>query len=199
MTETARGTGAALLKTGSATTAPAGDRRDEITNLIAFDIVDFVGWNNADMDVMRRYHAASVAVDMAGTHTDGIDAHVDMLQQILATGIAPKIVQHDPQVAEGAWTAVVGVMTEGSMATVAKWRDGAMTEEYLFLRPMTPDELTATDTANPVLSLTTPDDAALRVATGAAAGWSAQMGTDHAVFTLRVAGAVVERLGFARQ
>lgn len=174
----------------------AADYSQEITNLIHFDLIDFVGWNNNDMDVMRTYHGDGVAVDMMGVHTDGIDPHVDALVQMLS-GAFDKIVQHSPKLAQGDWTAVVGVTANGSMATVGQWKDGVLSAEYLFLRQLSAQEIAATDVSNAVATITTPDDKKLRAATGAEAGWSAVMGADYAIFTRTVDGSVAQQLGYA--
>ncbi len=193
-TATALALTATLL--GRTDPAQAQDHAQETTNLINFHLVDFIGWNNGDMDLMRRYHAAEVAVDMAGTHTDGIDPHVEVLTGMLAQG-AGKIVQHSPSLAEGEWTAVVGVTAAGNMATIARWKDGAMTTEHLFIRPLTADEIAAVDVSAPIVTVTTPDDAALRAATGAEPGWGAVMVDGFAIFTQTVDGKVTQTLGFA--
>jgi len=179
-----------------ATPGFAQDHGQETTNLINFHLVDFIGWNNADMDLMRKYHAAEVSVDMAGMHTDGIDPHVEALTGMLSQG-AGKIAQHSPSLAQGEWTAVVGVSAAGSMATIATWKDGAMTAEHLFIRPLSADEIAKVDVSAPIVTVTTPDDAALRAATGAEPGWSAVMVEGFAVFTRTVDGKVTQTLGFA--
>ena len=119
---------AATLFGTAVATASAEDFAQETTNLINFHLVDFIGWNNANMDVMRKYHGVDVAVDMAGMHTDGIDPHVQALTGMLSSG-AVKITQHSPSLAQGEWTAVVGITANGNMATVGKWKDGALTAE----------------------------------------------------------------------
>ena len=190
-------TSAAVLIAGFASAASAADVKKEITNLIAFDMVDFVGWNNADMKLLRNYHTDDVAVDMFATHTDGMDAHAAMLQQIHDSGQAEKIIQHLPKVAEGDWTAVGGITAKGSMATIAKWRDGKIAEEFLFLRPMSEAEVAAVDVSKSVVTITTPSDPEIRTATGAEAGWKAVMGADYVLFTQTVDGVAAKRLGFA--
>lgn len=177
-------------------TASAADFAEETTNLINFHLVDFIGWNNANMDVMRKYHGADVAVDMVGMHTDGIDAHVEALSGMLSQG-AGKITQHSPSLAQGEWTAVVGSSANGNMATIGKWKDGALTAEHLFVRPLTAEEVKTIDVSKPVISVTTPDDAGLRAATGAEPNWSAVMVEGFAIFTQTVDGKVVQQLGFA--
>jgi hypothetical protein len=194
-------TSAALILAGSlfgsnAMTASAADYAEETTNLIHFHLIDFIGWNNADMDVMRTYHRPEVAVDMAGMHTDGIDPHVEALTGMLSSGAA-KITQHSPSLAQGEWTAVVGVTANGNMSTIGKWKDGALTAEYLFIRPLKAEEIKAVDVSKPIVTVTTPDDAALRAATGAEIGWSAVMVDGYSIFTQTVDGKVAQQLGFA--
>lgn len=183
------------LLAGVPTLANAADYEQEKTNLLHFHMVDFIGWNNNNMDVMRTYHGADVAVDMAGMHTDGIEAHVEILSNALS-GDFNKIVQHSPSVAEGEWTAVVGVQGNSSIATIAIWKDGVMSAEYLFLRPLTDEEIKAVDVSKPIVTVTTPDDQDLRAATGAEAGWSAVMVDGNAIFTQTTDGEVTKQLGF---
>ncbi|MDV3253749.1 hypothetical protein DevBK_20605 [Devosia sp. BK] len=173
----------------------AAAESQEITNLTHFHLIDFIGWNNNNMDVMRAYHGAEVAVDMAGFHTDGLDAHIAALEGMQNAGTA-KIVQHSPNVAQGEWTAVVG-FSASSLATIGKWKDGVLTEEHLFLRPLSAEETKSVDMSNPIIVITTPDDAELRAATGAEAGWSATMVDGYAVFTQTLDGKVTQQLGFA--
>jgi hypothetical protein len=189
-------TATALILLGTATLAQAQDHTQETTNLINFHLVDFIGWNNANMDLMRKYHASEVSVDMAGMHTDGIDPHVEALTGMLSQG-AGKIVQHSPSLAQGEWTAVVGISAAGTMATIATWKDGAMTAEHLFIRPLSADEIAKVDVSAPIVTVITPDDAVLRAATGAEPGWSAVMVDGYAIFTQTVDGQVTQTLGFA--
>ncbi|MDQ5853751.1 MAG: ester cyclase [Chloroflexota bacterium] len=109
----------------------------EEQNLEAFDRVDFEAWNGPDWDLFRQLHTPDVIVDWAGTRTEGIDAHEEMARQSLAAYPA-KIVGHPIKIAQGEWTAVVGEIAGGiRMVTVAKWRDGAIAEEYIFLNSPT--------------------------------------------------------------
>jgi hypothetical protein len=80
-------TATALILLGTATLAQAQDHTQETANLINFHLVDFIGWNNANMDLMRKYHASEVSVDMAGMHTDGIDPHVEALFRAVAAWV----------------------------------------------------------------------------------------------------------------
>ncbi len=113
------------------------DRGEEggkgVRNAIVFHIVDFIGWNNRNWEVMRHTHTADVHVEFEGQHTDGIDAHIGWMTQTIRAEPDARILQHTPIVADGDWTCTVGVLSSGGqMATVAKWREGAIAEEYLF-------------------------------------------------------------------
>jgi hypothetical protein len=112
---------------------------DETTreNLNTMDHLDFTAWNKPDWDLFRRLHTSDVHVEVGGQgHTDGIDAHVDAMKSLIAsTGGQPMQVQSHP-IAFGSdeWTCVIGEFASGArMVTVAKWRDGAITEEYIWL------------------------------------------------------------------
>ena len=51
-----------------------------------------------------------------------------------AGGTVPQITLHPIGFGSGEWTCVVGEMEGyGRMVTVAKWRDGAIAEEYVWL------------------------------------------------------------------
>ena len=52
----------------------------EVTNATNFHVLDFVAWNNHDVDVFRRLHTADVKVNFGGNQTEGIDAHVQALE-----------------------------------------------------------------------------------------------------------------------
>ena len=92
---------------------------------------------------------------------------------------------------------MVGVTANGKMATIGKWKGGVLTEEHLFVRPLTTDQINAVDVSKPIVKVTTPNDAKLRAATGAEPGWSAAMVDGFAVFTQTTDSKVVRQLGFA--
>src|SRR4051794_26371972 len=105
----------------------------EEQNLEAFDRVDFEAWNGPDWDVFRQLHTNDVIVEMTGMRTEGIEAHVDACRQTVDAYPDSKIVSHPIKIAQGEWTAVVGEIAGGSkMVTIARWRDGAIAEEYIF-------------------------------------------------------------------
>ena len=107
-------------------------------NLQRMDELDFAGWNEADWEgVFTRNHADDVLVDVHGqASTRGIREHIDAMKAFVErTGGAPlQVKSHPIRFGSGDWTCVVGVLENGSrMVTVAKWRDGAITEEYVWL------------------------------------------------------------------
>ncbi|MDQ5853547.1 MAG: nuclear transport factor 2 family protein [Chloroflexota bacterium] len=110
----------------------------EEQNIVAFDKVDFEAWNGPDWDLFRQLHTPDVIVDWAGTRTEGIDAHEKMAREFVTAYPDAKIEGHPIKIAQGEWTAVVGELSGGTrMVTVARWRDGAISEEYIFLNAPT--------------------------------------------------------------
>jgi hypothetical protein len=107
-------------------------------NLQRMDELDFAGWNEADWEgVFTRNHTDDVLVDVHGqASTHGIRAHIEAMKAFVeSTGGAPlQVKSHPIRFGSGDWTCVVGELENGSrMVTLAKWRDGAITEEYIWL------------------------------------------------------------------
>jgi len=99
-----------------------------------FDKLDFDGWNGPDWQLFSQLHTDDVTVEMMGQRTEGVHAHIDMCQQIVEQNPEMKVTGHPIKIAQGEWTAVVGDITGGQrMVTVARWRNGAIAEEYVFL------------------------------------------------------------------
>jgi hypothetical protein len=97
-----------------------------------FEKVDFVAWNGPDWDVFRHLHTEDVHVDMFGEKTAGIDAHVDAAKRYQDAVPANKVLEHSVRMADGDWTCVISNAENGvNFVTVAKWRDGAICEEYI--------------------------------------------------------------------
>jgi len=106
-------------------------------NLQSMDELDFAGWNGADWEgVFTRYHTDDVIVDVHGqAPTHGIGEHIQAMKAFVeSTGGAPvQVKSHPVRFGSGDWTCVVGELENGSrMVTVAKWRDGAIAEEYIW-------------------------------------------------------------------
>lgn len=112
---------------------------NEVTrNLQSMDELDFKGWNEADWHgVFSHYHADDVLVDVHGQpQTNGVQQHIDAVRAFVeATGGTPiQITSHPIKFGSGEWTCVVGEFQGGGrMVTVAKWRDGAIAEEYIWM------------------------------------------------------------------
>ncbi|MEV6812210.1 hypothetical protein [Micromonospora sp. NPDC051296] len=112
---------------------------DQVTrNLKAMDELDFNGWNSADWNgAFARYHTDDVLVEMRGqSPTHGVREHIDAMQAFVrSTGGTPvQIKSHPIGFGSGEWTCVVGELEDGSrMVTVARWRDGAIAEEYIWM------------------------------------------------------------------
>jgi len=144
----------------------------EAVNGTNFHLLDFVAWNNRDMDMFRRLHTADVKVDMMGV-TEGIDAHVAAVQPMLSGPSAGRIVQHWPIVAQGEWTCMVGTIMPGNakMVTAAKWRDGAVSEEYILMKLLKPGSPRPALSGLPMMNISN-QNGDLKRQIGAEPGWS---------------------------
>lgn len=106
-------------------------------NLTNMDNLDFVGYNHGDWHgEFARYHTDDVLVDMKGTPvTHGLEDHIAAMRGFIdgVGGNIPQIVDHPIRFGSGEWTCVVGKLADGSrMVTVARWRDGRISEEYIW-------------------------------------------------------------------
>jgi hypothetical protein len=107
-------------------------------NLKGMDDLDFDGWNKADWNgVFAHHHTDDVHVDWKGAPpTDGIQAHIEAMKDyIKGTGseTPPQITSHPIKFGSGEWTCVIGEFEGGGrMVTVAKWKDAAIAEEYIW-------------------------------------------------------------------
>jgi hypothetical protein len=152
----------------SSAAAPA-----EVTNATNFHLLDFVAWNNHDLDVFRRLHTADVKVNFGGNQTEGIDAHVQALQPMWQPGGV--ITNHAPIIAQGEWTCMVGTIGPNMrMVTVAKWRDGAISEEYILSNQLKPGTAKPAVSGAPVASISN-QNAELKRLVGAEPGWSCSL------------------------
>lgn len=112
--------------------------RDHVeSNLQGMDDLDFTGWNNADWHgVFADHHTEDVYVGWKGQDpTRGIEEHIEAMKAYVesAGGAPPRITSHPIKFGSGEWTCVVGEFEGGGrMVTVAKWRDGAIAEEYIW-------------------------------------------------------------------
>ena len=129
----ARMAGAQEATPDAATPVTAADSATAEENLALFDRLDLEAWNNRDWDLFRQLHAEDVHVEGFGQATDGIEAHLAWAQAFVAQVPDSAIVAHPIRIGAGDWTAVTGVLSDGStMATIARWENGQIAEEYLF-------------------------------------------------------------------
>lgn len=138
-----------------AAAAAEAEAKQMAANLANFDDLDFNVFTDQKWDELHRSHAANITVHWPdGRTTEGIEPHIEDLKAMFVYAPDTRIKEHPIKVAQGEWTAVVGVM-EGTfskpmpigggktipptgkafklqMATIGHWKDGVMTEEYLF-------------------------------------------------------------------
>ena len=82
------------------------------------------------------------------------------------------ITNHAPIIAPGEWTCMVGVLGPSMrMVTVATWRDGAISEEYIVSKLLKPGAAEPGVSGSPVASIRNQNPALKRLV-GAEAGWS---------------------------
>jgi hypothetical protein len=112
---------------------------DEVTrNLHGMDELDFKAWNGADWHgLFAHFHTDDVLVDVHGQPpTHGIAEHIDAMKALVQRGggMPPQITSHPIRFGSDEWTCVVGEFEGGGrMVTVAKWRSGAIAEEYIWM------------------------------------------------------------------
>jgi hypothetical protein len=100
------------------------------------DDLDFGAWNGADWHgKFADYHTDDVLVDVHGQPpTHGAEEHIEAMKAMVGDGTPPQITSHPIKFGSDDWTCVVGEFEDGSrMVTVAKWRDGAIAEEYIWM------------------------------------------------------------------
>jgi predicted ester cyclase len=143
--------------TGSAWAQTPGRESTELeeSHLATFDDLDFNVYTGQKWDELGRSHAQDIVVHWPdGRTTEGIDVHIKDLQAMFVFAPDTRIEEHPIRIASGNWTAVTGTL-EGTftepmpigdgktiaptgkafklpMATIGRWRDGKMDEEWLF-------------------------------------------------------------------
>ena len=123
-------------------------------NLKTFDDLDLIAFNNRDMAHIKRIHAENVKVyNPDGTVTKPMAPHADELQFLFDT-FDFKVAEHIVGFGFGEWTAGISVskgkwvkpitLPDGTVlkptgkkvsvkiATIARWENGRIAEEYLF-------------------------------------------------------------------
>lgn len=130
-------------------------RKLEEENLETFDDLDYNVFTGQKWDQFGKSHHDDIVVHWPDGHaTKGLATHIKDLQAMFAYAPDTRIKEHPIRIAEGEWTAVMGIM-EGTftkpmpvgngktipptnkkfklpMATIGHWKDGVMVEEWLF-------------------------------------------------------------------
>ena len=128
---------------------------DERALLAAFDDLDFNVYTGGNWDQFPRSHAENIVVHYPdGSTTTGLEPHLALLRPQFEFAPDTRIQQHPIRIAQGNMTAVTGVM-EGTftqpmrlpngqviqptgrafslpMATIGRWENGVMVEEWLY-------------------------------------------------------------------
>lgn len=124
-------------------------------HIAKFDTLDFDVFTNQKWERLKESHAKDITVHWPDGHqTKGIEKHIEDLKAMFVYAPDTRIKEHPIKIAQGEWTSVVGIM-EGTftkpmpagggktiaptgkpfkliMSTVGLWKNGVMTEEYLF-------------------------------------------------------------------
>lgn len=127
----------------------------EEENLSKFDDLDYNVFSGQKWDQFGRSHHKDIVVHWPdGRETRGLGVHIEDLKEMFVYAPDTHIKEHPIRIAQGEWTTVMGIM-EGtftkpmpvgngqtiqptgksfrlSMATIGRWRDGVMVEEWLF-------------------------------------------------------------------
>ena len=124
-------------------------------NIATFDTLDFVVFSNQEWVRLHESHSHDVKVNWTDGHlTNGIEKHIEDLTAMFVYAPDTKIKVHPVKFGSGDFTCVTGIMTgtftkpmpvgEGKliqptgkgftlpMCTVGYWKNGVMTEEWLF-------------------------------------------------------------------
>jgi hypothetical protein len=124
-------------------------------NLAKFDTLDYTVFSNQQWERLHESHAKDILVHFPDGHTEkGLEQHIKTLSVMFVYAPDTRIKEHPIRIGSGNTTAVIGTM-EGTftvpmpigggkfipptgkkfklpMATIGIWKDGIMTEEYLF-------------------------------------------------------------------
>jgi hypothetical protein len=130
--------------------------RDSIaSHLVTFDTLDFTVFSNQEWTRLHESHASDIKVHWPDGHVAvGIEKHIADLKTMFVYAPNTQIKEHPIRIGSGNITAVTGIMTgtftkrmpigNGKfiqptgksfslpMCTVGIWKDGVMTEEYLY-------------------------------------------------------------------
>ena len=148
-----------LGASGCAPQAPTQHEEEQkrsMANLANFDDLDYNVFTGQKWAELHRSHSQNITVHWPDGHaTQGLDKHIEDLKAMFVWAPDTRIKEHPVKVAQGEWTAVIGIM-EGTftqpmpigdgktipptgkafklrMATFGRWNpQGTMDEEYLF-------------------------------------------------------------------
>ena len=133
----------------------ASTEAQEQNHIATFDDLDFNVFSNQKWDELSHSHAKDVIVHWPDGHvTKGIDVHIEDLKKLFVHAPDTRIKAHPHRIAQGNLTAVSGLM-EGTfskpmtgpngeqisptgkafalpMATIGRWENGVMQEEWLY-------------------------------------------------------------------
>jgi hypothetical protein len=120
---------------------------EEQANLDRFDKLDFEAWNNRNWTLFEELHSPDVlVVDFNGNTTRGIDQHLQWAMAAVSAQPESRVLAHPIKIAAGDWTAVTGTLPGNlTMVTLARWEDGRIAEEYLFLQAPAPMMMNQTE------------------------------------------------------
>ena len=148
-----------LLASSCATTGAARQDEDEQRrvqdHLKTFDDLDYNVFTNQKWTELHRSHSQDILVHWPDGHTTkGIERHIEDLKAMFVWAPDTRIKEHPVKFGQGDWTAVIGTMEgtftrpmpigEGKtiaptgkiykigMTTIGRWKNGVMSEEYLF-------------------------------------------------------------------
>lgn len=130
-------------------------RKIEEHNLETFDDLDYNVFTGQKWDELGKSHDKNIVVHWPDGHvTRGLDVHIKDLKAMFVYAPDTRIKEHPIKIAEDEWTTVMGIMegtftrpmpTSGGeaiqptgkafklpMATIGRWKDGVMVEEWLF-------------------------------------------------------------------
>lgn len=132
-----------------------GHTGEQKRNLANFDDLDFRVYSGQKWDEFPKSHAQDIVVHYPdGSTTTGLPDHLEKLKPQFAFAPDTAIKQHPIKLADGNYTAVMGIM-EGTfsrpmdvgggkviqptgkqfklaMTTIGRWENGVMKEEWLF-------------------------------------------------------------------
>lgn len=142
---------------GTRSTDAASDTtaRVEQANLANFDDLDYNVFSGQKWEDFKKSHSPDIIVHWPDGHsTTGLPKHIEDLKAMFVYAPDTRILEHPIRIAEGEYTSVMGWM-EGTfskpmpigngktipptnkkfrlpMSTIGKWKNGVMTEEWLF-------------------------------------------------------------------